>query len=286
MRELFKSFSLIMQMIKVEHTLFGLPMAFSGMLLAERRLPSIKILLLIVVAFASVRAAAMTFNRIVDRHIDKANPRTKHRELPSGKVSVTYAYLFFVVASGLFFLSAYLINSMCFMLSPVAYLLLMAYSFTKRFTYLSHYVLGVCLGLSPIAGYIAVKPTLSLDVIFLGLFVLFWVAGFDIIYACQDIEFDRRYNLFSIPAKLGLRKSLSLSMIIHMVAFCMLVVTGLVGDMKAGFFVALSIPFCLLFLEHYLLWRYGMTKLDITFFNINSLVSLGVLICVILGTLC
>ncbi|MFN3534182.1 MAG: 4-hydroxybenzoate octaprenyltransferase [Desulfatiglandales bacterium] len=278
-----KNILLILNMIKVEHTLFGLPMALSGMLLAQRGLPDIATVSLIALGFASLRAAAMTFNRIVDRHIDRLNPRTMYRELPSGKLGLPTAYLFFLITSVLFFFSAYKLNPLCLKLSPLAYILLMGYSFTKRFTYLSHYILGLCLGLSPLAGYIGVSPSISLDVVFLSLFVIFWVSGFDIIYACQDMEFDRTHNLFSIAGRFGLKNSLYIARASHAISFVMLIIAGISGNMSKAYFFSLILPFSLLVSEHVILYKYGLLKINIAFFHINSSVSIAVLISIIAG---
>jgi len=272
-----------LNMVKVEHTLFGLPMAFSGMLLAQRGLPSMGLIFWIILAFSSLRAAAMTFNRIVDRRIDGLNPRTCQRELPAKRLSLGFALGFWAISSIIFFISSYMINRICFLLSPIAYILLMIYSFTKRFTSLSHYVLGLCLGLSPVAGYLAVKGAIGKDAVFLGLFVLLWVAGFDIVYACQDYEFDRSYGLFSVPANIGVKNSLILARVLHFFAFLMLPLMGYESTLKASFYAFCLIPGLLLLVEHYLLSRHGLSKMDLAFFKINSWVSVGVLFSIVVG---
>jgi len=279
----YMAFRRTLNMIKVEHTLFGLPMALSGMLLAQRGLPSLSLLLWIIIAFSSLRAAAMTFNRIVDRKIDKLNPRTSQRELPSKKLSLGFALGFWAISSMFFFISAYQINHICFKLSPIAYVLLMAYSFTKRFTSLSHYILGLCLGLAPVAGYLAVKGAVDKEVIFLGLFVLLWVAGFDIVYACQDYEFDRTYGLFSLPADIGIDNSLKIAKLVHLFAFIMLPLVGYKAGLKPSFYLFCLIPGFLLFWEHHLLSRHGLCKIEMAFFKINSWVSVAVLFAIIAG---
>ena len=193
-------------MIKFEHTLFALPFAFLGAILAANGFPTWWKTLWITVAMVGARSAAMTFNRIVDRDIDAKNPRTASREIPSGKLSVGFAWAFLYVSIGLFLLASYSLNWLTFALSPVALICVLGYSYAKRFTAFAHLFLGLALAISPSAAWIAVRGTLYDEVpILLSVLVLMWTAGFDVLYACQDFEFDRKAGLRSIPAKFGIR---------------------------------------------------------------------------------
>src|SRR6185295_2009422 len=195
-----------LSMIKFEHTLFALPFAFLGAILAANGLPDWRQLLWITVAMVGARSAGMTFNRIIDRDVDAANPRTAGRELPTGKLSIGFAWAFLYASIVVFLIAAYSLNWMTFALSPVALVFVLGYSYAKRFTSLAHLLLGAALCISPSAAWIAVKGDLTDEVpILLSLFVLMWTAGFDVLYACQDFEYDRTAGLRSIPARFGIK---------------------------------------------------------------------------------
>src|SRR5215472_16229818 len=188
-----------LEMIKFEHSVFALPFALTGAVLAARGWPSWRQVLWIIAAMVAARSAAMTFNRIADLKFDALNPRTRGRALPSGQLTLAFAAGFTAICCGVLVLAAYELNRLAFRLSPLVIVLLMGYSYTKRFTSWSHLVLGACLGLSPVAAWIALRGDAKPAVLLLGTAVMFWVAGFDLIYACQDADFDRRHGLFSIP---------------------------------------------------------------------------------------
>ena len=200
---LLRNLRITLEMIKFEHSVFALPFALTGAMLAARGLPSARQLFWIVVAMVGARSAAMSFNRIADLRLDAANPRTATRALPAGLLSVRFAVLFTVASAGLLVLAAYQLNPLCFRLSPLALALLFLYSYTKRFTWLTHLVLGLCLGLAPAAAWIAVRGSLDWPILLLSAAVALWVSGFDIIYACQDLEFDRQGRFVLLAAATG-----------------------------------------------------------------------------------
>lgn len=261
-------------MIKFEHTLFALPFAFLGAILAANGLPTWWQILWITVAMFGARSAAMTFNRIVDRDIDAKNPRTANRELPSGKLSVGFAWVFLYVSIGIFLLASYSLNWLTFALSPVALIFVLGYSYAKRFTAFAHLILGVALAISPSAAWIAVRGTLNDEIpILLSVLVLMWTAGFDVLYACQDFEFDRKAGLRSIPARFGIKNSLWIARVFHFQAFVVLVllyfVTGL-GWLSLGGVIAVG---ALLVYQHTLVKPNDLSKMNAAFFTTNAFVS-------------
>ncbi len=281
-----KPFAIILRLfslVKIEHTLFALPLALTGSILAARGMPSLKVLGLIALAFAGARTAAMAFNRLVDRDLDALNPRTANREIPSGQINVRQAWALVVVAVGVYFLSALALNRVCFFLSPVALAILLAYSYTKRFTWMCHLFLGLCLGLAPVAGWLAVAGRVDWIPAILGTGVLFWVAGFDIIYACQDVEFDRMVKLHSLPAWLGTRAALRSAGLAHIAAVCLFMLTGRLAGLNRTFYLLGLVTCGLLYLEHRLLHPDDLSRLDLAFFNVNSLVSFSLLVAVWFG---
>lgn len=261
-------------MIKFEHTLFALPFAFLGAILAANGLPTWWQILWITVAMFGARSAAMTFNRIVDRDIDAKNPRTANRELPSGKLSVGFAWVFLYVSIGIFLLASYSLNWLTFALSPVALIFVLGYSYAKRFTAFAHLILGIALAISPSAAWIAVRGTLNDEIpILLSVLVLMWTAGFDVLYACQDFEFDRKAGLRSIPARFGIKNSLWIARVFHFQAFVVLVllyfVTGL-GWLSLGGVIAVG---ALLVYQHTLVKPNDLSKMNAAFFTTNAFVS-------------
>ncbi len=266
-------------MIKFEHTLFALPFAFLGAILAAAGLPSWRQMLWITVAMVGARSAAMTFNRIVDRDIDAKNPRTANRELPSGKLSVGFAWIFLYVSIGVFLLASYSLNWLTFALSPVALICVLGYSYAKRFTSFAHLILGLALAISPSAAWIAVRGDLRDEVpILLSLFVLIWTAGFDVLYACQDFEYDRRQGLRSIPARFGIKNALWIARLFHLQAFIMLLLlylaTGL-SWLALGGVIAVG---ALLFYQHTLVRANDLSRMNAAFFTTNAFVSVILLL--------
>ena len=266
-------------MIKFEHTLFALPFAFLGAILAASGLPTWRQLLWITVAMFGARSAAMTFNRIVDRDIDAKNPRTAGRELPSGKLSVGFAWAFLYVSIGVFLLASYSLNWLTFALSPVALVCVLGYSYAKRFTAAAHILLGLALAISPSAAWIAVRGSLNDEIpILLSLMVLMWTAGFDVLYACQDFEFDKRSGLYSIPARFGIPRSLWIARLFHVQAFIVLLILYLVsglGSLALGGVVAVGL---LLIYQHTLVKANDLSKMNAAFFTTNAFVSILLLL--------
>jgi len=261
-------------MIKFEHTLFALPFAFLGAVLAANGLPEWRQILWITVAMVGARSAAMTFNRIVDRHIDAENPRTANRELPSGKLTVRFAWIFFIASLILFVAAAYSLNWLTFALSPVAIMSILGYSYAKRFTAFSHLLLGWALAISPTAAWIAVRGVIDSAIpILLSLLVLMWTAGFDILYACQDFEFDKKTGLRSIPARFGIKNSLLIARLFHAQAFLALVllyfVTGLGWLALAGVILVGA----LMIYQHTLIKPNDLSRMNAAFFTTNAFVS-------------
>jgi 4-hydroxybenzoate polyprenyltransferase len=270
-----------LDMIKFEHSIFAMPFALTGAMLAWRELhfeletPMLK-LLYIVLAMVGARSAAMTFNRILDASIDAKNPRTAVRHIPSGQLSLRFAWGFLTASCALFFVASWLLNPLCLLLSPLALGIVLFYSYTKRFTSLAHLVLGLSLGIAPSAAWIAVTGTLDQRIGLLSLAVMLWTAGFDIIYACQDAEFDRREGLYSIPARLGIAKALQLSRVFHLLT----VVSLIVLSQSFGLSVWPVLPVAaLLAYEQSLVKANDLSKVDMAFFTINGLLGIAYFAC-------
>ncbi len=272
-----------LSLIKIEHTLFALPLALTGAVLGAGGVPHLWTLFLMAVAFTAARAAAMAFNRLVDSRLDAQNPRTAEREIPTGVVSVPSVWLFTGIAVALFLTVPWAINPLCGKLAPVALVVLLGYSYTKRFTSLCHYLLGLALGMAPVAGWIAVRGTWAWPPVVLGLGVIFWTAGFDILYACQDVEFDREKGLHSIPATLGTVPAMKLAALSHLAAFLLFLLAGFLASLGTFFYLFSLITGGLLFYEHRLVAPDNLSKLDMAFFKVNSLVSASLLLAVIAG---
>lgn len=261
-------------MIKFEHTLFALPFAFLGAVLAADGLPTVWQIVWITVAMFGARSAAMTFNRIIDRRFDAENPRTANRELPSGKLSVNFARAFFAFSVLLFEVASYQLNWLTFVLSPVALLSILGYSYAKRFTAWAHLILGWSLAISPTAAWIAVRGALDSEVpILLSLLVMMWTAGFDVMYACQDFEYDRKAGLRSIPARFGIKNSLKIARLFHAQAFIVLLLLYLVTDL--GWLALLGVVSvgALMFYQHTLVKSNDLSRMNAAFFTTNAFVS-------------
>ena len=261
-------------MIKFEHTLFALPFAFLGAVLAANGVPGWWQVLWITVAMVGARSAAMTFNRIIDRDIDAGNPRTANRELPSGKLSIEFAWMFLAASIVLFLVAAYMLNWLTFALSPIALVSVLGYSYAKRFTMFAHLILGWALAISPTAAWIAVRGDIGSPVpLVLSLLVLLWTAGFDVLYACQDYEYDKGAGLRSIPARFGIANSLWIARAFHAGAFIALaalyVVTGLAWPALVGV-IAVG---ALLIYQHTLVKADDLSRMNAAFFTTNAFVS-------------
>jgi 4-hydroxybenzoate polyprenyltransferase len=265
---------IILEMIKFEHTLFALPFALIAALAAVHGLPSWRELGWLLVAMVGARSSAMTFNRIVDIEYDRRNPRTAGRALPAGVVTAGQAWLFTLLTAGLLVLAAWQLNPLALWLSPVALAVVWGYSFTKRFTRLSHLVLGLALGIAPSAAWIALTGVLPLPPVVLTLAVLCWTAGFDIIYACQDVEFDRQVGLYSLPAKLGIGSALLISSLLHLLAFAGLAAFGVLAGLQYGYFAALLPVAVLLVYQHIIVRPDDLSRVNAAFFTANGAISL------------
>lgn len=264
-----------LEMIKFEHTLFALPFAFLGAVMAAGGLPTWQQTLWITLAMVGARSAAMTFNRIVDREIDAKNPRTANRELPSGKLSVEFAWVFLFVSIGIFLLAAYSLNWLAFALSPVALVSVLGYSYAKRFTSFAHLLLGWALAISPTAAWIAVRGAIDSEVpLLLSLFVLMWTAGFDVMYACQDYDFDKKAGLRSIPARFGIARSLWIARLFHFQAFIVLMLLYLVSGLGVAALIGIGAVTLLLVYQHTLVKANDLSKMNAAFFTTNAFVSI------------
>ena len=265
-------------MIKISHSIFALPFAFTGAVLAASGIPSFHQILWIAIAMIGARSGAMGLNRIIDRNIDKANPRTQNREIPTGKIKVFDAALFTVISFALMVFSAYQLNTLCLWLSPLAIAVLFIYSYTKRFTWLSHFFLGLAISGAPLGAWIAVRGTFDFEILPLCIGVVFWLAGFDILYALQDIDFDKRHGLHSIPKRFGIDKSLLLARIFHSITVFMLVLTGMFFGLGISFWIGIILVVGMLVYEHSLVKPTDLSKLDMAFFNMNGYISITVFV--------
>ncbi len=266
-----------LEMIKFEHSVFALPFALTGALLAAHGWPGWRAMGWIVVAMVSARTAAMTFNRIADYNFDAANPRTQLRALPAGRLTVRFAGGFTAVSCAVFLAAAFELNRLAFELAPLALLILIGYSYTKRFTWLSHLGLGLSLGISPVGAWIAVRGDVKTSVVLLGAAVTLWVAGFDLIYACQDVDFDRRVKLQSVPARFGIPAALRISLLLHVLTIALLIAAALaahLGWTAGAGLVAISLLFVY---EHSLVKPRDLSRVNAAFFTINGAISFLVL---------
>jgi len=262
-----------LEMIKWEHSIFALPFALCGAMLAAGGFPSVHQLLWIIVAMVAARSAAMAFNRWADAAIDAANPRTSTRALPAGHLSPAFVVAFVVVSSGVFVLAASQLNRLTLLLSPVALVVLLLYSYTKRVTRWSHLVLGFALGIAPAAAWIAVRGSLDPRILLLTAAVTFWVGGFDVLYACQDYEFDQQAGLHSVPRFIGIRGALRVARGFHLLMVGFLVALLLAFGMGKLALLGVLVVILLLLYEHSLVKADDLSKLNAAFFTMNGVVS-------------
>lgn len=264
----------IFELIKFSHSIFALPFALGAMMVAARGWPNAKTFLLIVVAMVAARSSAMAFNRIVDADIDAKNPRTQNRHIPQKILSKKFVSLFTIVCCLIFLTTCHFIGPLAFLLSPLVLLWLLAYSFSKRFTWGSHLWLGVSLGLAPLGAWIAVTGEWPWQALALGVAVTFWVAGFDIIYACQDFEFDRKEGLHSLVARFGTLKALWASRLFHLASVFLLLAFGFQNGLGLIYFATISLITLGLIYEQKLVKPHDLSKVNAAFFNANGLISL------------
>ncbi|WP_298270611.1 4-hydroxybenzoate octaprenyltransferase [Geobacter sp.] len=283
--DMVKKIAVFLEMIKFSHTVFALPFAFTGAILAARGLPTATQAFWILMAMVGARTAAMGLNRLIDAEIDARNPRTAGRAIPAGLIGKGTVGLFIVASVLLMLHAAHRLNPLCLYLSPVALFFLVLYSYCKRFTAFAHLVLGICLAAAPLGAWIAIRGSVGVPAMLLGLAVLFWVAGFDILYALQDLEFDRASGLHSIPVRLGVNGSLRTARLFHgaMVLLLALLVpvAGLGGWFVAGFALCVA----MLLYEHWLLRGGDLSRLDAAFFNMNGYISITLFVATLVDVL-
>ncbi|BCA78373.1 UbiA-like polyprenyltransferase [Desulfuromonas sp. AOP6] len=278
----------LLEMIKFSHTVFAFPFALMGVILASLAsgaLPTFMQIVWICLAMVGARSGAMGLNRIIDATIDAKNPRTAQRHIPAGKVSMPEAWGFVLASFALLLFSAWMLNPLCLKLSPLALFFLALYSYCKRFTPLAHIVLGICLAAAPIGAWIALRGDVSWQVLVLGLAVLFWVAGFDILYALQDLDFDREQGLHSIPSRLGVERSLLLSRAFHAVMVFLLALLLSVPGLGWIYLLGVLVVTGLLVYEHLLVKADDLSRLDAAFFNMNGYISVTIFAFTLLDSL-
>jgi 4-hydroxybenzoate polyprenyltransferase len=270
--------ALTLRMIKIEHSVFALPFALISALVAAHGVPTWQQLVWIVVAMVAARSCAMAFNRFADRKFDRDNPRTKNWPLAAGMLSANFVLAFIIVCSAVFVFAAYNLNHLAFLLSPVALLIVCFYSFTKRFTALSHWFIGLALAVAPAGAWIAVRGTLNFQPLFLCFAILFWTAGFDLIYSCQDADFDKQTNLHSIPSRFGIPKALMLSTLCHVIVIPLLAAFGYYSHLGFWFYGGVAIVAGLLLYEHTLVSANDLSRVNEAFFTVNGLISVLLLL--------
>ena len=272
------------RMIKFSHSIFAMPFALAAFFLATRRDGfSPEKLLWVIVAMVGARSAAMGFNRWLDADIDAKNPRTAKRELPMGALSRPQVLAFVLVASAALVVAAWRLNPLCLALSPIALAVVFGYSYTKRFTLLSHAVLGLALAMAPIGGWLAVRGQFDLTPFPIGLAVLFWVGGFDILYSCQDVDFDRKESLHSIPARLGVPRALILARLAHVAAIVCLLLVPLVEPLHWAYFAGCGLMAALFAYEHSLVKADDLSRIDAAFFTVNGWIGVLYLATVVIA---
>lgn len=270
-----KKIAILLEMIKFKLTIFAMPFAFMGAFLAARGLPDIKTFLLVILAMVGARTCAMGFNRIVDAKFDGANPRTVDRAIPAGTVSSVEAWSMVIVAGVLFFVAAWLLNPFTLTLAPIALSLTLFYSLTKRFTSFCHLVLGVALAFSPLGGWVAVQGSWQGFPWALSIGVLFWVAGFDTVYACLDADFDKKTGLHSLPSRLGAKFAFRLAAVFHVIAFLLFILTGVQANLNLFYFGGVVLAAGALFYQHWIVDPNDLSKIQLSFFSMNGFISLA-----------
>lgn len=269
----FNKIGTYLEMIKFQHSIFALPFAYLGAFLAQMRVPDFLTLLWITLAMVGARSFAMAMNRLIDREIDRWNPRTAERALPKGLLPIPSVIIFSLISLTVFLVAVYNLAPVCRYLWPFVVIPFVIYPYTKRFTWLSHFILGLCLGLAPVGAWIAVTNSVSIEPFLLGAAVLCWVAGFDIFYAIQDMNFDQKYRLYSIPANFGIRTSLVMTKLLHSTAISFLVWTGIRLDLGIFYFIGVFIAGGLLAYENSIIKPNDLSKLNMAFFTMNGVIS-------------
>ncbi|MCL1986066.1 MAG: putative 4-hydroxybenzoate polyprenyltransferase [Betaproteobacteria bacterium] len=280
---IFGNFPAICRMIKIEHSVFALPFALAGAFMAVRGMPPWPVLFWLVVAMVGIRSFAMTFNRIADLRFDRLNPRTQKRPLVTGEIALSQAWAFVACSAALFILACAMLNSLCLAFAPLALGMSGIYSLLKRVTWLCHFGLGCVHALSPLAGWISVDPHFALTPFLFAWGVLFWLAGFDILYSCQDVDFDRNKGLHSVPADLGISRALSISAFCHVNTAIFFLMGGVLAGLSLGWYLVWALITGILLWEHTLVKADDLSRVNLAFFTLNGFVALAFLPGVILG---
>lgn len=267
----------VLRLVKLRHAVFGLPFTIASTLVAAQGLPSVRIMLLVICGFLCARSLGMSLNRLFDRHIDAKNPRTAHRLMATGEVTVKTLIPYMIFFSLGLAYCAWSLNETTLGLLPVCFLILLMYPLAKRFTYLSHVLLGVVLAMGPIGAWAAIRDSIDAFPVFLGVGIVLWVSGFDIIYALQDEDFDRQEGLFSIPAIFGYKKSLLIAGIAHILVPLLWLMAGLKASMGTIYFSGILLIGLILLIEHFFAWKRTPKSIGFAFFQLNTYVSLGFL---------
>ena len=275
---MFKKIAILLEMIKFKLTIFAMPFAFMGAFLAARGVPELKVFLLVILAMVGARTCAMGFNRIVDAKFDAANPRTARRAIPAGMVTMVEAWSMVLLAGLLFFVAAYLLNPLTLQLAPFALGLTLFYSLTKRFTAFCHLILGVALAFSPLGGWVAVLGSLDNFPWALSAGVLFWVAGFDTVYACLDADFDKKSGLYSLPSRMGAKRAFRLAALFHIIAFLLFAYTGVQAELNSLYYIGVLLAAGALFYQHKIVDPDDLSKIQVSFFSMNGFISLALFI--------
>ncbi len=278
MTAILKKITDYLKLIKFSHSIFALPFAFTSALIAADGIPSRYQILWITVAMIGGRSGAMGMNRIIDRKIDALNPRTENREIPRGVVKTQEALIFTVIAFALLLFAAYKLNPLCLQISPIFVLVLLMYSYTKRFTWLCHIILGIALALAPLGAWIAVRGEFDFNILPLCLAVMFWVAGFDALYGLQDMDFDKRHGIYSIPSIFGVNASLWTARIFHIITIGLLLSLIPLFNLSSIYLLGVIIASGLLLYEHAMVKSTDLSKLNIAFFNMNGYISITVFV--------
>lgn len=269
--------------IKFEHTIFALPFAYLGMILAARGLPTLHQFIWITMAMVGARTLAMSLNRLIDRELDARNPRTMNRPLPRGAISARAVIAISMVAFVLFEFAAWQLNELCFALSPLALIFLVGYHYTKRFTWLCHWILGFTDGIAAAGGWVAVRASFDPLALLLWFAVTVWIGGFDLIYACQDVEVDRRDGLYSVPARFGIATALTLARVNHALTVFALALVGIIAQLGIAFWIGLVIVALLLAYENAIVKPNDLSRLNLAFFNVNGYISVIVFVSALIG---
>ncbi|MDQ0257481.1 4-hydroxybenzoate polyprenyltransferase [Evansella vedderi] len=277
-----RKLKIILEMIKFEHTIFALPFAFLGAVLGSILIngtwPSISDWVWITLAMVGARSAAMTLNRVIDAKIDSKNPRTENRAIPAGLLSKFETTAFIILSFALLFFSAFQLNMLAVYLLPIAVFFLVFYSYTKRFTWACHLFLGITIGIAPLGGWVGATGTLTLDAFFLFLAVAFWTAGFDVIYATQDADYDRDVKLYSIPSYFGIPKALFFAKVFHIVSFIAMITLFFITPLGWVFLIGVFIAGAIMVYEHSLVSPNDLSKVNVAFFTMNGIISIVMLV--------